>query len=681
MTKLGFLCYLTIGCAAPIDPNLPSPSPEVRSAFPAGVQRGTSAEVELSGMNLHDVKSVEFSGRGVNAEIVAAFASKVRLKITAAADAEVGRRDYRLTTARGVFVGLFDIGALPEIIEKEDNDNWRKPQAIQLPVLVNGNIGTEDWDHFRFHADAGQKLIFDVSATRFGSRLDADAAILDEHGEELAWVDDSTITGDPHLEFTFPKAGEYVVRVGSLNGGGNYRLAAGALPYAHRALPAGLEAGTATVLTFRGSLLDRVDEIWIGDRLAKGEVLRKSEREIQARFTVPANAALGRSTVHLMAKGHEVALHTELRISALPEITVSQPVTTWQAAQPIPAAVVLNGAIEQPKASHYFRLDAEPGDTFQFRAESMKLGYHLDPAITVMDAEGKKVAFADDPGIDDRADEYQLDPDLSLRCEKAGPYYVSIRDGMYRSGEQLLYRLTVQKQEPDFILELRQPLKSLYAGQSDTLQVRVRRRSGWNAPVEVWAEGLPASVTAERQIAAPKDSVVKDTCGVERVVDGTIVLMPVRVGGSPAGSHDFKIKGRGVMNGKTVEREAIVRYPFGSVGYVYGAMQVQRAQLSFVPPPEIILSGPDAASLGSALKLTVRRFGESKQADLVLRPKTSVPGLRIAPVTVAASAKNAAIAIEGSVPSGGVPVVWQAVSAADGKVLAESSPILIKGMR
>jgi hypothetical protein len=117
-------------------------------------------------------------------------------------------------------VGVFDIGGLPEILEKEGND-WRKPQAISLPVLVNGEIGSEDWDHFRFHAEAGQKMIFDVSATRHGSRLDADVAILDERGEELAWVDDTTIFGDPHLEFTFSKTGDYVVRVG--HGAGHRR--------------------------------------------------------------------------------------------------------------------------------------------------------------------------------------------------------------------------------------------------------------------------------------------------------------------------------------------------------------------------------------------------------------------------------------------------------------------------
>lgn len=637
--------------------------------------------MELRGQNLHDTLSVEFVGRGIKAEILSAFGSKVKVKITAAPDAEVGRRDYRLTTGRGVYVGVFDIGGLPEIVEKEGNDDWRKPQPISLPVLVNGEIGSEDWDHFRFHAEAGQKMIFDVSATRHGSRLDADVAILDERGEELAWVDDTTIFGDPHLQYTFLKTGDYVVRVGSLNGGGNYRLSAGMLPYARRTFPAGLEAGKPTVITFTGSLLDGVDEIWLGDRLAKGEILSKSAGEIRARFTVPKETPEGPFRVHLSASGKEVALPTELRISRLPELTVTNPATAWKAAQAVPQSVVLNGIVEEPRASHFFRFDAQPGDTFLFRAESMKLGYHLDPTITVLDAEGKKVAFADDPGIDDRSDEYQIDADLSLRCDKPGPYYVAIRDSMYRGGDQLLYRLTVKKQEPDFILELRESLKSFYVGQQDTLQVRVRRRSGWNAPVEVWAEGLPSSVVAERQMAPPTDSIVKDTCGVERVVDGSIVLLPVRVEAMSPGIFDFKIKGRGVMDGKTVEHVATVRYNHASAGYVYGPMQVERAALSVAEPPSVLLSGPDNVSVGSPLKLTVRRFGEAKKTGLILRPRSAPGDLKINSVTLQPSVREATLSLEGDVPLAGVPVVFEAVSEQDGKVFAESSPILIEARK
>ena len=304
---------------------------------------------------------------------------------------------------------------------------------------------------------------------------------------------------------------------------------------------------------------------------------------------------------------------------------------------------MLNGIIDEPKASHYFRFDAQPGDTFLFRAESMKLGYHLDPTITVLDAEGKKVAFADDPGVDDRSDEYQIDTDLSLRCEKAGPYYVAIRDSMYRGGDQLLYRLTVKKQDPDFILELRESLKSFYVGQEDTLQVRVRRRSGWNAPVEVWAEGLPAGVVAERQTATPKDSIVKDTCGVERVIDGTIVLLPVRVEANPTGIFDFKVKGRGVMDGKTVEHEAIVRYNHASAGYVYGPMQVERAEFTVAEPPSVLITGPDSVAAGKPAEAPVRRFGDAKQTALTLRSKSPAGSLEYHPVRVQAGAREATL--------------------------------------
>ncbi|HYI92174.1 MAG TPA: PPC domain-containing protein [Bryobacteraceae bacterium] len=681
MSKLSLTLCFAIGLAGAIDPDLPSPAPVVRSAFPAGVQRGTSAEVELKGQNLHDTRTVEFAGRGVKAEVISSFGSKVKLKITAVADAEVGRRDYRLTTARGVYVGVFDIGALSETIEKENNDDWRKPPSISLPILVNGEIGSEDWDHFKFHAEAGQTMIFDVSATRHGSRLDADVAVLDEGGEELAWVDDTTIFGDPHLKFTFAKTGDYVVRVGSLNGGGNYRLSAGVLPYARRTFPAGLEAGKPTVITFTGSLLDGVDEIWIGDRLAKGHVLSKSAGQVRARFTIPKETSVGSYRVHLAASGKEVATPTEIRVSRLPELTITKPSPEWKSAQPIPASVVLNGIIDQPKASHWFRFDAQRGDTFLFRAESMKLGYHLDPTITVLDADGKSVAFADDPGIDDRSDEYQIDPDLSLRCEKAGPYYVAIRDSMYRGGHQLLYRLTVRKQAPDFILELRESLKSFYVGQQDTLQVRVRRRSGWNSPVEVWTEGLPTGVVADRQTADVKDSIVKDTCGVERVIDGTIVLLPVRVEASPTGTFDFKVKGRGVMDGKTVEREAIVRYNHASAGYVYGPMQIQRGEFTVAEPPRVLITGPDNVDAGSPLKLRVRRFGEAKQTAVTLRPKSPAGSLRISPVRVQTGASEATLKFEGEVGASGVPVVFEVVSDTDGTVIGESAPILIEARK
>jgi len=307
----------------------------------------------------------------------------------------------------------------------------------------------------------------------------------------------------------------------------------------------------------------------------------------------------------------------------------------------------------------------------------MKLGYHLDPTITLLDGTGRKLAYADDPGIDDRSDEYQLDPDLSYKFETDGNYLLAIRDGMYRGGEQLVYRLTIERKEPDFIVELREPVKTFYEGQEGTIQVRVRRRTNWNAPVEVWAEGLPDGVTAEKGVADPKNSVVKDTCGVNREVDGTIVVLPVRVNSTHPTRTAFRIKGRGVMNGKTVEHTAMVRYEHGSAGFIYGPMEVQTAEMTVVEPRNVLLSVPDTVTATSGketrLKVGVRRFGEAKTGPLRLR--VTGKGLDSIEHELPDGSKEATIRLS-ALPAEGSPLMIEALSST-GKVLGESSPVLV----
>ncbi len=671
------------GSFAAIDLDFPSAAPGVAGVFPHGMQRGSSVEVELSGQNLHDAKSVEFSGKGLSAEIISSLGASLKLRVTADKKAEVGRRDFRLATARGTYVGVFDVSGLPEIREAEPNDDWRKAQPITLPVLVNGIIANEDWDHFRFHADAGQTLVFDVSATRHGSRLDADLAILDEHGEEIAWNDDTTVFGDPHLDHTFEKAGDYIVRVGSLAGGPNmdYRLSIGRIPYVTRTLPAGLGSGQTTTMSISGTYMDLVDELWLGDRAVKGEILNRKPGRLQARFRLAKDFKPGPYRIHASYRGLEIPIPTELHISNLPETTVAHPALTLASALPIAPSIVLNGVIEQPKSSHYFRFNAKAGEHYLFRAESMKLGYHLDAIINLLDSEGKSIAYEDDPGMDDRSDEYQLDPDLSYSFEKSGTYYVAIRDGMYRGGDQIVYRLTVEQRQPDFMVELRDPVKSLYGGQPGTLLVRIRRRAGWNAPIEVWAEDLPAGVTVEHQTAQPKDSVVKDTCGVDRVIDGTVVFLPVRADSANAGHFNFRIKARGTMAGKLVEHEASVHYFHQAAGYVYGPMEFQRAELTVNATPEVILNSASKVSVtpgvDKKIEISLLRPNAGSGAPLQIKAGQLPTGVTAEAVAAPAGATKVTLILKAKPEASSGPIVVQAVDAA-GKPAGESAPFLIE---
>jgi len=109
--------------------------------------------------------------------------------------------DYRVRTARGTYVGVFHVGSQRAQRETEPNNDLPHAQKIELPAMVDGVVEAADYDVFRFHANAGEVLIFDLLARRAGSTLDGTLGILDERGTELDFNDDYYIHKDPHLEF------------------------------------------------------------------------------------------------------------------------------------------------------------------------------------------------------------------------------------------------------------------------------------------------------------------------------------------------------------------------------------------------------------------------------------------------------------------------------------------------
>src|SRR5205085_9650009 len=123
-------------------------------------------------------------------------------------------------------------------------------------AIVDGVVEEADYDVFRFHAEAGQVLVFDLLARRAGSPLDGALGILNERGDELDFNDDYYIHKDPHLEFHVKSTGDYLIRVSGTEEEGSkyssYRLIAGAVPYVWRMLPVGARRGATTELHISG---------------------------------------------------------------------------------------------------------------------------------------------------------------------------------------------------------------------------------------------------------------------------------------------------------------------------------------------------------------------------------------------------------------------------------------------
>jgi hypothetical protein len=143
------------------------------------------------------------------------------LSLHLAADASLGRQELRASSAKGLSNPFpLIVSDLPHISEREPNSALDQADSIQLPVAINGRIGAKkDYDAFHFRASAEQRIVFDVTAFRFGSPLDALLILADAEGNVLQRNDDNA-GEDARIDYTFKKAGDYFVIIEDLLGRG-----------------------------------------------------------------------------------------------------------------------------------------------------------------------------------------------------------------------------------------------------------------------------------------------------------------------------------------------------------------------------------------------------------------------------------------------------------------------------
>ncbi|MCU0960658.1 MAG: hypothetical protein MUF48_11190 [Pirellulaceae bacterium] len=188
--------------------------PYVTDVFPLGGQQGTTIPLELHGVGLA-APALQFSIPPGCAML------------------PVGPLPDALATNRLPFDG----GVEAVVLETEPNDDLAHATRIQAPVAAEGRIERpSDTDHFLVAAEANQVLVLDVRARRFRSPLDSFLTVMDAQGNVLAENDDFVDPdfplvlhhADSRLAFTFPAAGEYVLRVRDTQGRGGeafaYRL-------------------------------------------------------------------------------------------------------------------------------------------------------------------------------------------------------------------------------------------------------------------------------------------------------------------------------------------------------------------------------------------------------------------------------------------------------------------------
>ena len=384
--------------------------PSIMKVSPAGMQRGTTATFTLEGRNLSDADQIIFDAPGISGKVIGItdVAEKIEgpragedlaaqvpvgkkqtanLEITIAKDVAAGIHKFRIRTPLGTTnMATLAVGALPEakIREKTAMASEAPIQLVALPATLVGNIGVPgSRDSVVFEGKAGEDVVFQVEASKLGSKLNSALVLVDSSGKTLAESGQNDNHPDAILNYHVPVDGKYTLLVTDRDRGGGveyfYRLNAGALPYVSGVFPLGLRAGNAAEVSVAGVNLGHADKVKI-----------EPPAQAQGWTTVPLKLTDGVHPVN----------EVKLEIGNEPEVMEAEPNGSASQAQLITIPATINGYINRGSErvtnpdEDYFRFHATKGEQISIGVSAARLGSKLDSVIEVLDSQGNELPRA-----------------------------------------------------------------------------------------------------------------------------------------------------------------------------------------------------------------------------------------------------------------------------------------------
>lgn len=531
--------------------------PRGRAQRPAAKKDDTDASVpfpehpllrNLESMNLRQLQHVEDELLGFQSlrkkQQNAQLGEAVLVRLTIAADAEPGDREFRMQTAQGLSNPIcFQIGTLPEACEVEPNDPGSFPilpadPPAKLPILLNGQVMPGDVDRLPFLAKAGQTLVIQVQARHLIPYLadavpgwfQATVALINPRGEEVAFADDYRFDPDPVLFYEVPKDGVYELEIrDSIYRGREdfvYRVSISEQPFVTSLYPLGAKTGQRVVAKVDGCNLPS-DHVVLDTRPGDWGV-----RHV------------------VMGKGKTQSNAVPYVVDSMPEAGEAEPNDDVAGAQLVLLPRTVNGRIGQPGDVDVYRFRGQRHQEVVVEVQARSLGSPLDSLVRLLDAKGQVIAWNDDYSPREAGFLYTGDGELThhadsyLRAElpKDGNYYVQVSDTCSHGGDIFAYRLRLSEPQPDFALRMSPSSLSLSGGKTVPITIHVLRRDGFDGPVELGLKDAPEGmVLAGGRVPAGQNEV--------RVT----LTAPKEVATSPC---TFEVEGRARIGDATVAHTA-----------------------------------------------------------------------------------------------------------------------------
>jgi hypothetical protein len=539
-------------------------------SHPTGVQRGRTTDILVYPFqgSLAGAYTLLFDGdpKDFKTEILSDGKQvPLSVRLTIAADARPGVREFRVATPQGVTsVAELVVGDHKGVLEVGPNDTPEKAQAVALPVTIYGRLDRpEKTGWYKFRVEAGDDVSFAVLCSRlqfklYQARVDVDPMLIltDDKGRELASNDDY-FNADPFLRYRFAKAGEYCIGIRDSQYRGSppspYRLTISRQPFVLNVYPLAVERGREVEL-----------------RPTQAGDPPRALPAVQTR--IPADWTPGRHQRSLEING-EKSNPVPILVTDLPTGPKRGPNNTAEKAQLLAVNSGINGCLDAPGDVDWYRFDARKGETYVLEVFARRYQSDLDSILSIHDAAGKQLAVNDDilertpgigmiiPGVD--SDTRSKDSRIVWTAPADGVYQLRLTDVHGKGGPSFVYFLScrVAVVQPDFVLRCDPGMANLGRGSSFTWHLHLERLHGFDGPVQVDVQGLPEGVTASRLSIA------------EKMNHGCLVL--TAAADARVTAANVRVTGTATLKGGDGQKRTVVRFcqPTQEM-YYFGAREV-----------------------------------------------------------------------------------------------------------
>jgi hypothetical protein len=577
------------------------PGPRLYTVFPAGGKVGGAVEVTLAGLNLEEPERLVFSHPGLKAERLTPTAAApadpnpkrpgrgkrgrpaptaVQFKVTIAAGTPLGCHDVRLVGKWGVSnPRTFMVGDLPEVAEKEPNNDAEQAQRVALNTTVNGAMsGPTDVDYYVVKAAKGQRVLVSCLASTIDSRLQPAVEVYDAKDRQVA-ANRNYQGADALADFTAAEDGDYQIRLfqfthsfrqaipGGLPPGvsdHHYRLSVTTAPWIDAVFPPVIEPGKTTRVTVYGRNLPggKPDPAAVADDV----VLEKTTLQV----TPPAGGAGKLAFSGLVSPpagfldGFEVRVKNGagssnpflLTLARAPVVLDAGANDTPETAQPVSLPCEIAGVVEKRRDRDWYSFTAKKGERWNIQVLSNRLGAPTYMMFVLRNPKTKSEIY--ESPLNENLQRYARQF-FDRSEDPAGYRFTAPADGTYqllvasRSGDTLfgprhLYQVRITRDAPDFRLvamssnPVQPDVATVAAGGRQAFTVLARREDGFAGPIELTVEGLPPGVSCAPQTLAGS-------------VRQASLVVTAEAGAAPW-AGEVKVKGTAAVHGVKVVREA-----------------------------------------------------------------------------------------------------------------------------